>query len=61
LRKEVMSVFFDDFFDDFGDLEDFAIIGGAIGYIEEEAEERERKRREEENDPLDPPDEDPWP
>ena len=51
---------FDDFFDDL-DIEDFAIIGGTIGYIEEEAEERERRRREEEYDPYNPLDEDPFP
>ena len=51
---------FDDFFDDL-EIEDFAIIGGAIGYIEEEAEERERKRREDENDSSSPSENDPFP
>ena len=51
---------FDDFFDDL-EIEDFAIIGGAIGYIEEEAEERERKRREDEYDVFNLPESDPYP
>ncbi len=53
---------FDDFFDDL-DLEDFAFIGGAMGFIEEEQEERRRREDEMENgecsreefDPFDPP------
>lgn len=40
---------FDDFFDDL-EIEDFAIIGGAVGYFEEEAEERKRIEREQDND-----------
>ena len=55
-------MFFDDFFgDDFGDffddieIEDFAFIGGAICFIEEELEERRRIEREMEG--LDPTDE----
>ena len=51
---------FDDFFDDL-EIEDFAIIGGAIGYIEEEAEERERQRREDEEDLYLSPENDPFP
>ena len=43
------------------EIEDFAIIGGAIGYFEEEAEERERKRREDEYDLFNPPETDPFP
>jgi len=42
-------MFFDDFFgDDFGDfeIEDFAFVGGAIGFIEEEMNERIRIKRE---------------
>jgi len=39
-------MFFDDFFgDDFG-VEDFAWIGGAVGFIEEEMNERIRIERE---------------
>jgi len=45
-------MFFDDFFgDDFGDffddleIQDFAWIGGAIGFIEEEMNERIRRER----------------
>jgi len=40
---------FDDFFDDI-ELEDFAIIGGICGFIEEQAEEEERSRRENEGE-----------
>jgi hypothetical protein len=49
---------FDDFFD--LEIEDFALIGGAFGYIEEELEEDERKRREVE-DIYYPKDDDPFP
>jgi len=41
---------FDDFFDDFGDLEDFAWVGGVLGMIEEEIEEDKRFEREMENE-----------
>ena len=51
-------MFFDDFFD--LDAEDFALIGGAIGYIEEELEE-EKRRRQVEDDIYDPSDDDPYP
>ena len=37
---------FDDFFDDFGDLEDFAWVGGALGMIDEELEEEKRLEQE---------------
>ena len=57
---DILVFYFDDFFDDL-EIEDFALIGGAIGYIEEEAEERERKRREDEYDLFNPPDDDPYP
>lgn len=57
---------FDDFFgDDFGDLEDFAVLGGIYGYAEEECREQRRLEREFEKDenPIpdccDPPDDDP--
>jgi hypothetical protein len=58
------------------DTADFAIIGGVIGYLEEEIEERKRIEREMEKedeerescckdhdpyDPYDPPDEEPYP
>lgn len=36
---------FDDFFDDI-EAEDFAIIGGAVGYFEEERQERKLIERE---------------
>ena len=40
---------FDDFFDDL-EIEDFAIIGGVVGYFEEETEERKRIEREQDID-----------
>ena len=40
---------FDDFFDDL-EIEDFAIIGGMVGYFEEEAEEKKRIEKEMEED-----------
>jgi len=58
------------------DTADFAIIGGAIGYLEEEIEERKRLEREMEKaeeecescckdpdpyDPFNPPDDEPYP
>jgi len=55
------------------DLADFAIVGGAIGYLEEEMEERkrlERERKKEQEridreltdcDIFNPPDDDPYP
>ena len=41
--------FDDDFFDDI-ELEDFAIIGGMVGYFEEEVEEKKRIEQEQEVD-----------
>ena len=55
------------------DLADFAIVGGVIGYLEEEIEERKRREREMKKDqdkchsccgdydPFNPPDDDPYP
>lgn len=40
---------FDNFFDDF-EIEDFAIIGGIFGYLEEEIEEKKRIENENEED-----------
>ena len=65
-------MFFDDFFDDFGDLEDFAFVGGALALIDEEMEEERRIDKEiqkdmepvdefDDNDILEPLDEDPYP
>jgi hypothetical protein len=65
-------MFFDDFFDDFGDLEDFAIVGGIAGFLEEECqvEAKERRMLEKESEPTEdpieydlfnPPEDDPYP
>jgi hypothetical protein len=53
---EIMCFDFDDFFD--LEMEDFALLGGAIGYIEEEVEEKVRIEKEMEEDTPDPSDDD---
>jgi hypothetical protein len=65
-----LSFDFDDFFD--LELEDFAIVGGVIGAVEEEMTEQRRIERElekdmesvdefDDNDILEPLDDDPYP
>jgi len=66
-------MFFDDFFDDdFGNLEDFAFVGGGLALIAEELEEERRIDQEiqkdmepvdefDDTDILDPIDGDPYP